>query len=100
MAAPNFRAGPVELRSILSSRGLVHERNFQTKRVAHRLNCEAGRRSARAKVRLRTLGRWGGRFRRKPSLRSASSSVRDRVAARELWKDSTDQTVRPLPVLV
>src|SRR6202049_479712 len=60
MAAPNVRAGPVEQRSILSSRGLVHERNFQTKRVAHRLNCEAGRRSARAKVRLRTLGRWGG----------------------------------------
>jgi hypothetical protein len=51
--------------------------------VAHRLNCEAGRRSARAKVWLRRFGRWGREFRRKPSLRCPSSSVFDRVAARE-----------------
>jgi len=45
------------------ARGLVHERRFQTEPVAHRLDCEAGGRSAGAKVQRGTSRRCGGSFR-------------------------------------
>src|ERR1035441_277046 len=71
----------VKKQRILSPRGLVHERKFHAEPVAHRLDCEARGRSARAKIQLRTSRRCGGGLRRKPIVRCASPSALSRVAA-------------------
>src|ERR1039458_5574421 len=71
----------VKTQCILSPRGLVHERKLHAEPVAHRLDCEARGRSARATVQFRTSRRCGRSLRRKPSFRCASPSAFDCVAA-------------------
>src|ERR1700692_1014059 len=60
-----------------------HERRFETEPVPHRLDCEAGGRSAGAKVQLGTSRRSGWSVRGQPFFYCASLGTCDRVAGGE-----------------